>query len=132
MSCINCDNSAEHYMYSEEHGCDIMYRTCEKRHDAPVDDDETCKYDTSRKIVAKEPKKLTSEIHTTVGDFLTYLYDKSEDILSNATMHGWSEYNKGFQDGINHLRKYILSDLQSENCDLKELEENHGKINSES
>ena len=123
--------ACENYTYSEEHNCDIMYRTCEKRHDTPVDDDETCKFDTSRNIVSKEPKKLTSEIHTTVGDLLIYLYDKSEDILANVTMHGWSEYNKGCQDGIKHLRKYILSDLQSENCDLRELEEEHGKISSE-
>lgn len=46
MSCINCDNSAEHYMYSEEHGCDIMYRTCVLKGDIPVDDDCTCVDDT--------------------------------------------------------------------------------------
>lgn len=116
--------ACEHYAYSEEYQCDIMYRTCEKRHDTPIEDDETCEFDTSRKISKKEAKKLASEIHTTVGDLLTYLYNKSEDILANATMHnGWNEYEKGFQDGIKHLRKYILSDLQSEYCDLKELEE---------
>lgn len=46
MSCIPCKYSCENYKYSREDEVDILYRTCEKRNNAPVDDDETCEYDT--------------------------------------------------------------------------------------
>lgn len=70
MSCISCEYACEHYAYSEEHQCDIMYRTCEKRYDAPVDDDETCEFDTSKTVEFVKPEK----------PFMLLFEDKEENL----------------------------------------------------
>ena len=81
MSCISCEHACENYMYSAEHGCDIMYRTCEKRHDAPIDDDETCEHDTSKRTNFIKPEAPFMLLFEDKEDNLSVAWLKTENDL---------------------------------------------------